>query len=153
VERESTRLLCEVAVVMQSTYDPRDIKRIVPGDAYKHEALPLFFGRPVRWDWDMDTIDADLDALLKDASPINHLTSDDPPVFIFHNAGSDKPGDIHHPNFGKHLKEAMDKLHIECVQKLDSDYASMKQAHRDMVEFLKRHLETNITPQRQKAAQ
>lgn len=48
-------------------------------------------------------------------------------------------GNIHHSNFGKHLKEAMDKLGIECVRRMDTDYDSMTAAHADMVEFVKRH--------------
>ena len=95
---------------MQSTYDPRAIKRLIPGEAYKHPALVPFFARPEGWDWDTDQIDEALDRMLNDASPINHLTADDPPVFLIHYERSNKPGNIHHPNFGKHLKEAMDKV-------------------------------------------
>jgi len=139
IARQSTRLSCAVPINMQSTYDPRQIKEIVPGAAYKHPALIQFYGRPEGWDWDTDTVDAELDSLLKDASPITHLTGDDPPIFLIHNKGSDRPGDIHHPNFGKHLKEAMDRMGIECVRKLNSDYASMTEAHAAMVAFVKKH--------------
>jgi len=79
-----------------------------------------------------------LDALLRDASPINHLTADDPPVFLIHYEKNNKPGNIHHSNFGKHLKEAMDKLGIECVQHMDSDYESKQAEVADMVKFLKK---------------
>jgi len=139
VARQSTRLSCAVPINMQSTYDPRQIKEIVPGAAYKHPALVQLFGRPSGWDWDTDNVDSELDALLRDASPITHLTRDDPPIFLIHNKGADRPGDIHHPNFGKHLKEAMDKLGIECVRKLNSDYPSMTEAHAAMVAFVKKH--------------
>ena len=74
IARQSTRLSCVFPINMQSTYDPREIKRIIPGDAYKHPALVSFFGRPEGWDWDSDRVDDELDALLKDASPITHLT-------------------------------------------------------------------------------
>ena len=47
------------------------------------------------------------------------------------------PGNIHHPNFGKHLKEAADKLGVACISKLDSDYESTITANIDMVTFLK----------------
>ena len=139
VARQSTRLSCALPISMQSTYDPREIKKIVPGNAYRHPALVQLFALPQDWDWDTADIDDKLDALLKDASPITHLTKDDPPIFLIHYKRANKPGDIHHPNFGKHLKDAMDKLGIECVRKLDSDYDSMTAAHADMVKFVKKH--------------
>jgi len=138
VARQSTRLSCVLPINMQSTYDPREIKKIVPGDAYKHPAFIPLYARPKDWDWDTGEIDEALDRMLKDASPINHLTADDPPVFLIHYERSNKPGNIHHSNFGKHLKNAMDKLGIECVRRMDTDYDSMTAAYADMVEFLKR---------------
>jgi len=136
IERQSTRLTCALPINMQSTYDPRQIKRVVPGDAYKHSALLQLFARPEGWDWDTATIDERLDTLLRDASPITHLTRDDPPVFLIHFERARQPGNIHHPNFGRHLKAAMDELEIECVRKMDSDYGSMTEAYADMVKFV-----------------
>ena len=141
VARMSTRLVCAIPINMQSTYDPREIKSLIPGDAYKHPALLPLFNRPQGWDWDTGRIDAELDALLKDASPINHLTKDDVPIFLIHYERSNKPGNIHHSNFGKHLKQAMDELGIECVRRMDSDYESMSSAYDEMVSFLKKHFE------------
>ncbi|MFC1528984.1 alpha/beta hydrolase fold domain-containing protein [Candidatus Latescibacterota bacterium] len=139
VAQQSTRLSCVLLISMQSTNDPREIKRLIPGDAYKNPALNPFFARPEDWDWDTGEIDGELDLLLKDASPINHLTADDPPVFSIHFERDNKPGNIHHSNFGKHLKDAMDKLGNECVRRMDSDYESMAEAYEDMKEFLKKH--------------
>ncbi len=139
VARQSTRLACALPINMQSTYDPREIKRLIPGAAYKHPALLPLFGRPEGWDWDTAKIDKALDAMLKDASPINHLTADDPPIFLIHHEQSNRPGNIHHSNFGKHLKEAMDKLGVECVRRMDTDYDSMTAAYADMVKFIEKH--------------
>jgi len=141
VARQSTRLVCAIPISMQSTYDPREIKALIPGDAYKHPALVSLFDLPKDWDWDTGEIDAKLDKLLKDASPINHLTKDDVPIFLIHYARSNTPGNIHHANFGSHLKNAMDKLDIECVRRMDSDYESMSAAQADMLEFLQKHFE------------
>ncbi|MFZ5829398.1 MAG: alpha/beta hydrolase fold domain-containing protein [Planctomycetota bacterium] len=138
IARQSTRLTCVLPINMQSTYDPRDIGKIVPGKAYTHPALVPFFGRPEGWDWDTAEIDSQLDKLLKEASPINHLTKDDPPAYVLAYAGAESPNNIHHPNFARHLKEAMDKLGIECVLHMDKDFESMSAAHADMVEFLKK---------------
>lgn len=139
--RQSTRLACVIPINMQSTYDPRVIKRIIPGDAYKHAALVSFYGRPEGWDWDRDSIDESLDSLLKDASPINHLTKDDAPIFLMQYARAATRGNIHHPKFGEHLKEAADRIGVECVAKLDSDYESMSAAYADMVKFMQRHFD------------
>ena len=140
VERESTRMSCAIPFNAQCTYDPRQIKKIVPGRAYNNVALKLLYGLPEDWNWDEDEVDEKLDALLKDASPINHLTKDDPPVFVYHLARSNKPGNIHHSNFGKHLKNRMDKLGIECVRRMDTDYTSPQtESVEEMIQFLKRH--------------
>jgi len=61
-------------------------------------------------------------ALGLDASPITHLTPDDPPIYLFYN-GANEPVDeqtpwgtwVHHPMFGIKLKEAMEVyLGMEC---------------------------------------
>jgi len=60
-------------------------------------------------------------ALGLDASPITHLTRDDPPIYLFYN-GANVPVNeetpwgtwVHHPMFGIKLKEAMDELGMEC---------------------------------------
>ncbi|MDP6442936.1 MAG: alpha/beta hydrolase [Pirellulaceae bacterium] len=145
VARQSTRLSCALPINMQSTYDPRTIKEIIPGNAYKHPALLTFFGRPAKWNWDSDPIDGKLDALLRDASPITHLTKDDAPIYLIHYERSNKPGNIHHSNFGKHLESAMGKLGIECVRKMDSDYKSMNEAYADMVKFVRKQFAANPT--------
>ena len=81
----------------------------------------------------------DLDALLKDASPITHLTKDDAPVFLVQYARAATPGNIHHPKFGEHLKSAADALGVECVAKLDTDYSSMSETYAEMVKFMQKH--------------
>lgn len=140
VAHHSTRLRCALALNMQSTYDPRVIKEIIPGIAFDDRALKPFYGLPDDWDWRTDTVDADLDALIKDASPITHLTPDDPPVFIFHSERTRTPGNIHHPNFGNYLEAAMQKTGVECVRKTDADYDSQTAPYEDMVQFAVRHL-------------
>ncbi|MDF7808328.1 alpha/beta hydrolase [Pontiellaceae bacterium B12219] len=136
----STRLSCALALNMQSTYDPRVIREIIPGNAFDDGALKPFYGLSSGWNWERDEIDASLDALLKDASPINHLSEDDPPVFIFHNERTRTDGNIHHPNFGTYLETAMQKLGIECVRRTDADYDARNGPYTEMVKFALRHL-------------
>src|SRR4029078_7369444 len=76
VARQSTRLSCALPTNMQCTYDPREIKKIVPGDAYNVAPLKHLHGLPVTFDWHKDAISADLDKRLRDCSPITHLTKD-----------------------------------------------------------------------------
>ena len=151
VARESTRISCAIVTAAQCTYDPRQIKQIVPGNAFNHLALKQLHGLPQSFNWDKDPIDEKLDAMLKDCSPITFLTKDDAPVYVLHNVSNEKDGDIHHPNFGKHLETEMQKLGIECVRRLDSDYAKTKTMFStEALEFLKKHFGMAAEPQEKK---
>ena len=78
--------------------------------------------------------------LTREASPLSHLTKDDPPVWAFYSI-ADKPQTdattvseaIHHPNFGKVMKEEMDKLKIECKLRHKDDG---KTVNDDVLAFL-----------------
>ena len=57
--------------------------------------------------------------LMQDASALTHLTKDDAPVFMVYTAG-DTPVTansdwVHHIRLGQKLKEAMNKLGLECT--------------------------------------
>ena len=60
------------------------------------------------------------DAAMLDASPVTHLTADDPPIYLRYEenrvVSKDSSPDIwvHHRILGTKLKEEMDKLKIEC---------------------------------------
>jgi acetyl esterase/lipase len=117
VLRESTRLTCMAVFDGQTSYDPRFIRKMFPGkDVHKIGPLRQLF------DVDMDKLDelsADKYKLFEEISPINHLTKDDPPVLLSYsspmNAEVTNAGiGIHHPLFGKLLKEKMDDLGIPC---------------------------------------
>ena len=60
------------------------------------------------------------DAAMRDASPVTHLTADDPPIYLRYEENravhADSSPDIwvHHRIMGTKLKERMDKLKIEC---------------------------------------
>lgn len=60
-------------------------------------------------------------ALSLDASPITHLTADDPPIYLFYNKPNTPVDEntpwgtwVHHPLLGIKLKEAMEKYGLEC---------------------------------------
>jgi acetyl esterase/lipase len=138
VARQSTRLACALPTNMQCTYDPREIEKIVPGNAYDVAPLKQLHGLPTTFDWHQDAIDADLDRRLRDCSPITHLTKDDPPVFAMNNQTNEKPGNIHHPNFGRHLKKQMDQAGMNCEFHLVSDFPDQQARTQAMLVFLKR---------------
>ena len=140
VARESTRLTCILPTQMQCTYDPRVIKTLIPGKAYDVSAIKFLYGLPVTFNWDTDTITPELDAKIKDAAPITHLTKDAPPVYAVSDKASDVPGNIHNANFERHLKKLMDALGVECVIHMDSDFESYQAGLDDKMAFLKKHL-------------
>jgi len=49
------------------------------------------------------------------------------------------PGNIHHANFGRHLKTAMDEIGVECIHKMDTDYEAPNGHFADVFEFVKKH--------------
>lgn len=82
--------------------------------------------------------------LYKEISPLTYLTKDDPPVWAFYSIPdlpltdkSTTSDAIHHPGFGKVLKEEMDKLKIECKLRHKDDHQNVTG---DMVNFLAKYL-------------
>ena len=140
VARESTRLTCIMPTNMQCTYDPRVIKTLIPGNAYDVAAIKFLYGLPVTFNWDTDTISPELDAKIKDAAPITHLTKDAPPVYGVSAKVNDVPGNIHNANFARHLKKLMDGLGIECEIHMDTDFATIQASMEDRMAFLRKHL-------------
>lgn len=139
VLRESTRLSCMVVFGAQSTYDPREIKRLIGGRAHEHHALEGFFGlKP-------DELGSEkAHQRYEDASAINYLSAGDPPVIAFYSEprgtlpADARPGQgIHHINFGTHLKEKMDALGIECLVRHQDEKPDLA---KECVAFLKKHL-------------
>src|SRR5207342_2877674 len=96
-------------------------------------------GLPESFDWNKEPISADLDARLRDCSPTTHLTKDDPPVFAMNNQSNEKDGNIHHPNFGRHLKKQMDQIGTNCEFRLVSDFQGQQARAEAMLAFLKKN--------------
>jgi len=146
---ESTRLVCIAVTAAQCTYDPRTIKEWIGLPAASHSALKRFYGLSE------DELDSPrAHKLYEAAAPINLVTADDPPVMLFYSEADEPvPPDaprgtgIHHPIFGKKLKEKMDALDIECSLKHQSEYAQTGGSlHEDMIKFFVRHLKPTPSP-------
>ncbi len=140
--RQSSRVRCLGVDGAQTSYDPRYIKTLIGGRAHEHSALRPFFG--IKSDSDL-TSPATI-KLYEDASPLNHASTDDPPVVLFYKEPdkplppSAKPGSgIHHPRFGAALKGKLDKLGVECILHHEDEYPSEadpdEAEYRDMVDF------------------
>ncbi|MCM2373411.1 deiodinase-like protein [Aporhodopirellula aestuarii] len=118
IARQSTRIVAAGTTGGQSTYDMPTFREWfgIP-DLPPHPAIYAFYGIEEESDWETERVKK----MMIDASPINHLTRDDPPVFMVYGSGNvpvhrdSNPGLwVHHALLGIKLKEAMDKLGIEC---------------------------------------
>jgi len=101
---------------MQSTYDPREIKRLIPGDAYKHPALVPFFARPEGWDWDTDEIDEAL--ALADVYRFCHHIVDPAMVNVIaalNPISRNVPVLVHRPDSGSSIDQIMDVDMVNLV--------------------------------------
>lgn len=126
VARESTRLYCAGGVGPQTNLDPRENREwIGPGFQYgahafgidgkdKRDAFEKFLARR-----------SELMDLIHEYSPIDHITPDDPPIYIDCPRPNITPVPVggleghkglatHHPMFGIKVKEKMDELGMEC---------------------------------------
>lgn len=139
VFRESTRLSSMAVWSAQTTLVADIVGPRVGPVTLKHSFYTgRFFGLKQA---DMDTEKGR--QLTRDASPLSHLSKDDPPVWAFYSI-ADKPQTdattvseaIHHPYFGKVLKEEMDKLKIECRIRHKDDGKTIND---DVVNFFIKH--------------
>lgn len=117
VLRQSSRVTCAAAFNAQTSYDPRFIRKLFPGqEVHKVQNLGYLF----RVDLDqIDNLPAEKYQLIEEVSPLTHLSQDDPPVLLSYRSAFDarvtNPNiGIHHPTFGKALKERMDELKVPC---------------------------------------
>jgi acetyl esterase len=118
VLRESTRLTCAAPGAGQSCLELNVLKDWFHCDKLQeHPSTRGFFGITSLEELEKP----EKVALVKEASPITHLTADDPPIFAAFSEANTPVDEntppaiwVHHPIFGIKLKEQMDKLHLEC---------------------------------------
>ena len=148
VARESTRLTCIASWNTPSSYDPNFIRTIISGPAYTAPELQQFFRvTPDKF----ESLQAK--KIFEEASPINNVSKDAPPTFLFYPVPNlpmtpdlDMMKGIHHPKFGQVLKKKMDKLGVECVVRFREDSPDLEReefnarSFRELVEFVKKHI-------------
>ena len=135
VLHESTRLSCVATMGGQITFDRRWMEQSIPGGfIHKNPAFLRIFS--VNSFEDLDSPEM-LD-LIREISPITHISSDDPPIYMEYNMALDspipedgtrrRPWALHHVIFGYTLKARMRALGIESdlnCPGLESKYKSI----------------------------
>ncbi len=116
---ESTQLVAIGPDNGQPTLDPATFRKWFNTDKLpEHPAMRAIYGLSGegKIEWTQQ-----LAARARDISPITHLSTKAPPCFMVYTTGNvpvdqnTRPGVwVHHPHLGIKLKEAMDKLGIEC---------------------------------------
>jgi acetyl esterase/lipase len=120
VARESTRLLCAGLVGAQTTLDPQQMKDWTPNSTYGGHAFGLD-GDKANKISSFQQFLASRDEIMpwiKEYSPYELVTSDDPPVYLFYSMppaiGKDQKDPTHSSNFGVKLQEKMRATGVEC---------------------------------------
>lgn len=141
VLRQSTRLRVLAVSAAQTTLVPELVEKYVGVLATQYPSYSN--GKMFGLTKDEMTSPKALE-LYKAISPLTYLTKDDPPVWAFYSipdkpltAESTNSEAIHHPGFGKILKEEMDKVGVECKLRHKDDGQNV---NGDMINFLLKYL-------------
>lgn len=115
--RESTRVCAALAVVGQTSIDPKVIEDWLGPNVLKHRMIAHAVGE-LNIEKAIEKYDQ-YKELYVEFSPINHVDGDDPPLFMTYSAEMDLPSrdaghGIHHPVYGVKLKEKSDSMGHEC---------------------------------------
>jgi acetyl esterase/lipase len=122
IARESTRLWCAAVIGAQTSLDPQELKEWTPNSRYGGHAFGFMDPTDLK---SRDTRFAEFlaarDQLLpwiKEYSPIEHLTADDPPIWLSYTAppalGQDQKDPTHTANYGVKLQEKCRRLGTSC---------------------------------------
>ncbi len=146
--RQSTRLSCIGAWDAQTSLDPLFIRQIIAGPTWQIESIQKLFRMKPQ---DYDTPAAR--AKFREVAFTEMVDSHSPPVFLY-NVTPDVPMSesldigtgIHHPQFGRALKERMDRAGVECIlrtaeQEPRLSKEQLKAAYqKELAAFVVRHL-------------
>jgi acetyl esterase/lipase len=121
VARESTRLLCAAVNGAQTSIDPKQVKEWIPNAVYAGHAFGYSKPKQPRAE-EFKLALADREKLapwIKEYSPIEHVSKDDPPVYLeFGAQAPPAPGELpkdptHSAIYGLKLAEVMKPLGLE----------------------------------------
>jgi acetyl esterase/lipase len=122
VARESTRLWCAAVTGAQTSLDPEQLKEWTPNSRYGGHAFGFMDPNDIK---SRDTRFAEFLAArpkvlpwIKEYSPFEHVTRDDPPVYLIYSSppaiGEPQKDPTHTANYGVKLQEKCRKIGVEC---------------------------------------
>ena len=122
IAHESTRLWCAAVNGAQTSLDPKQLKEWTPNSRYGGHAFGLMDPNDTK---SRDTHFAEFlekrETLLpwiKEYSPIEHVTKDDPPVYLFYSVapgiGKPQKDPTHTSNYGVKLQEKCKAIGVDC---------------------------------------
>ncbi|MEO6741763.1 MAG: alpha/beta hydrolase [Chthoniobacteraceae bacterium] len=122
IAHESTRLWTAAVVGAQTSLDPKELKEWTPNSRYGGHAFGFMDPNDIK---SRDTRFAEFlehreEVLpwIKEYSPIEHVTSDDPPVYLIYSSapalGQEQKDPTHTANYGVKLQEKCKSLGVEC---------------------------------------
>jgi acetyl esterase/lipase len=115
IARQSSRILCAAVSGAQTSLDPKQMKEWMPNSSYGGHAFG-FMGKG-KFEEFLANREKILDEI-KEYSPYELVTSDDPPVGLFYSRppamGQSKEDPTHSANFGVGLQEKCKAQGVEC---------------------------------------
>ena len=122
IARESTRLTCAAVSGAQTSLDPKQLVEWTPNSRYGGHAFGFMpEGDVKKRDTQFAEFQQHRDELLphiKKYSPYEHVTADDPPVYLHYNAapavGQPQKDPTHTSNYGVKLQEHCRAIGVEC---------------------------------------
>lgn len=140
VAHESTRLKCVLGFVPQTSLDPKQMREWIPNNDYGHHAFSL----PSMQDF-LDKRES-LMSWIKEFSPYELATADDPPVYLFYDSvpalGQPAKDPPHSANHGVGLEPKLKSVGLAY----ELNYTGAKDVkHPDLFGFLLEHLKPAAT--------
>jgi acetyl esterase/lipase len=137
VLRESTRVSGAAVGAGQTSIDPKVIEGWLGPNVLKHRMINMAVGEPT-----MEGALKNYDqhkALYVEFSPYNHVSADDPPLFMTYSGDMTLPSKnaghgIHHPVYGVKLKEKCDQVGAPCYLQIPK--VSQPEKYANPQEFL-----------------
>lgn len=123
VARESTRLWCAAVIGAQTSLDPKQLKEWTPNSRYGGHAfgfMPDPNNTRTRDTQFAEFLAARESVLpwIKEYSPYEHVTADDPPIYLIYSAppalGQEQKDPTHTANYGVKLQERLRSAGVEC---------------------------------------
>lgn len=115
IARESTRLYCAAVNGAQTSLDPKELKEWLPNYTYGAHAFGL------KDFTELHEKRQDVLKWIKEYSPIEHASKDDPPIGLFYKGDKDAkvggihPDPTHSPVMGMKLAEKLRELKVDVV--------------------------------------